>query len=102
MNAENQIQCKIWMNGQIMEEVNEFKYLGSIFCKYGSTEREIRERAIQDRKVIGSLRRVMRERTVSREVYKALRDSIIVLTVAYAIETWAWNQSRCLRFKQLK
>ncbi len=36
----------------------------------------------------------MRERTVSREVKKALRDSIIVLTVAYASETWIWNQSQ--------
>ncbi len=39
----------------------------------------------------------MRERTVSREAKKALRDSIIVPTVAYASETWVWNQSQ--RFK---
>ncbi len=58
MRAENQRQSKIRMNGQIMEEVNEFKYLGSILCKYGSIEGEIRERAIQGRKVIGSLGRV--------------------------------------------
>ncbi len=96
MRAENQRQCKIRMNGQKMEEVNEFKYLGSIFCEYESMEGEIRERAIQGRKVTGSLRRVMRERTVCKEVKKALRDSIIVLTVAYARETWVWNQSqRC-------
>ncbi len=49
------------------------------------------ERAIQGRKVIGSLGQVMRERTVSREVKKALRDSIIVPTEAYASETWVWN-----------
>ncbi len=52
------------------------------------------ERAIQGRKVIGSLGRVMRERTVSKEVKKALRNSIIVPTVAYASETWVWNQSQ--------
>ncbi len=57
-------------------------------------EGEIRERAIQGRKVIGSLGCVMRERIVSREVKKALRDSIIVLTVGYASETWVWNQSQ--------
>ncbi len=67
MRAENQRQCKIRMSGQIMEGVNEFKYLGSIFCKYGSMEGERRERAIQGRKVIGSLGCVMRERTVGRE-----------------------------------
>ncbi len=50
-------------------------------------EGEIGERAIQGRKVIGSLGCMMRERTVSREVKKALRDSIIVPTVAYASKT---------------
>ncbi len=34
------------------------------------------------------------ERTVSKEVKKALRDSIIVLIVACASETWVWNQSQ--------
>ncbi len=53
-----------------------------------------RERAIQGRKVTGSFGPVMRERTVSREVKKALRDSIIVPTVACASETWVWNQSQ--------
>ncbi len=36
----------------------------------------------------------MRGRIVSRELKKALRDSIIVSTVAYASETWVWNQSQ--------
>ncbi len=36
MRVENQRQCKIRMNGQIMEEVNEFKYLGCTLCKYGN------------------------------------------------------------------
>ncbi len=26
------------MNGEEMEEVNEFKYLGSVMCKHGGTE----------------------------------------------------------------
>ncbi len=77
-----------------MEEVNEFKYPESILRKYGSMEGETKERAIQGRKVTGSLGRVMRERTVSREVKKALRNNIIVPTVAYASETWVWNQSQ--------
>ncbi len=91
MRAENQRQCKIRMNEQTMEEVNEFKYLISVFCEYLSMEGEIRERAIQGGKVTGSLGRVMRERTVSREVEKALRNSIIVPTVAYTNETWVWR-----------
>jgi len=61
MRVESQKQCKIMMNGQIMEEVNEFKYRGSVLWKYGSMEGEIRERALQGRKVVVSLGRMMRE-----------------------------------------
>ncbi len=52
------------------EEVHEFKYLGSIMCKNGSMESETRERAVQGRKVIGSLGHMLNGRTVSMEVKK--------------------------------
>ncbi len=39
--VENQRQYKIKMNRQIMEEGNEFKYLGSTLCKYESMKGEI-------------------------------------------------------------
>ncbi len=29
-------ECKIWLGKKKMEEVNEFKYLGTILCKHGS------------------------------------------------------------------
>ncbi len=32
-----------------MEEVNEFKYLGTNLCKHGSMEGEIRERTVKGR-----------------------------------------------------
>ncbi len=53
------IECekerKIILNGEEMEEVNEFKYLGSVMCKHGGTEGETWERALQGRKVVGGL-----------------------------------------------
>ncbi len=47
-------------------------------------EGETRERTVQGRKVVGSLGRMMKGRTVSMEVKKGLRDGIIVPTS----ETW--------------
>ncbi len=73
-----------------------YKYLGSILCKYGMGG-EIRERALQGRKVVGSLGHMTRERTVSKEVKKVLRDSIIILPVTCASVTWTWN--KCQRSK---
>ncbi len=51
-------ECKIIWNGEEMEEVNEFKYLGSFMRKHGGTKRESRVRALQSRKVAGSLGRM--------------------------------------------
>lgn len=70
-----------------MEEGNEFKCYGFILCKYDSMDKETR-RALQGRKVVGSLDCMMRGRTLSMKVkIKALQDSLIVLTVAYSVET---------------
>lgn len=73
------------------------KYLGSALCKYSSMKGQLRERAVQGRKGVGSLGCMMRERTVSMEVKKMLSDSIMVQTVIYASDTWMWN--KCQRFK---
>ncbi len=52
-----------------MEEVNEFEHLGCTLCIYGSMEGETRERerAIQDREMIGSLGRLKREGQLVRK-----------------------------------
>ncbi len=52
---EYEKECKIILNGEEMEEVNEFKYLRSVMCKHGGTEGETREKALQGRRVAGSL-----------------------------------------------
>ncbi len=63
-------------------------------CKHGGTEGETRERALQGRKVVGSLRHIMNGRSVSMEVKRDLRNTVIVPTLTYASKTWAWNESQ--------
>ncbi len=69
-------ECKIILNGEEMEEVNELKYLGSVTCKHCSTEGETRERALQGRKVVASLGRNRKGRSVSMEVKRDLRNTV--------------------------
>ncbi len=61
-----------------MEEVTQFKYLGTVLCRHGEMEGEIREIAGKCMSVSGSLARVMRGRNVSVEVKKGLRHSILL------------------------
>ncbi len=76
VGIECEKECKIILNGEEMEEVNEFKYmyLGSVMYKHGGTEGETREMALQGRKVVGSLGRIMNGRSVSMEVKRDLKN----------------------------
>ncbi len=38
-----------------MEEVIELKHLGTVLCKHGSMEGEVRELAVKGRQVMGAL-----------------------------------------------
>ncbi len=55
VGIECENECKIFLNDEEVEEINEFKYPGSVMCNYGGTEGETRERKLQGRKVVGSL-----------------------------------------------
>ncbi len=51
MGLEAILECKLWLGKEKMEEVNEFKYLGTILCKHGSMVGEISERTVKGRQV---------------------------------------------------
>ncbi len=52
--------CRIMLGSEKMEEVSEFKYLGTVPCKHGGMEGEIREQVMRGRSVVGSLAGVIR------------------------------------------
>ncbi len=91
VGIECEKECKIILNGEEMEEVNEFKYLGSIMCKHGGTEEEPRERALQGRKVVRSVGRIMNGRSVSVEVKRDLRNTP---EPRYMIVMCSWKPNR--------
>ncbi len=82
------------MGGERMEVVKEFKYLGSVLSKHGEMEGEVRERAVKARSVLGSLAVVMKGRSMSMEVQRGLRNSILLPTLMYGSEMWTWNRSQ--------
>ncbi len=83
-------------------EVNEFKYLGSVMCEHGGTEGEMRERALQGRRVVWSLGWITNGRSVSMEVKRDLRNTIIVPILTYANETWVCNESQRSRVQTME
>ncbi len=48
------------------------------------------------------MRRIMNGRNVSRELKRDLRNTVIVPTLTYACETWAWNESQRSRVQAVE
>ncbi len=82
-----------------MEEEREFKYLVTVLCKHEGMEGEIRERVMKGRSVVGSLAGVMKGRTVSMDVKRGLRHSILLPTLTYGSENWTWNGAQQSRVR---
>lgn len=53
-----------------MEEVSEYKYLGTVLYKHGSKEEEVREKVVKGKCLIGALERNMK-RSLSLRIKKA-------------------------------
>ena len=97
----------VCLNGVRLEEVSEFKYLGSHVTADGSMEKEVGYRVSEGSKVMGAVRGVMRGRSLSMDAKKCLYEKVIVPTVTYGAETWSVREAerkrldvfemRCLR-----
>ncbi len=71
--------------------MSEFKWLGTVLCKHGGMEGEIRERVMKGRSVVSSLTGEMKGRNVSMDEKRGLRNSILLPTLTYGSENWTWN-----------
>ncbi len=63
---------------------------------------KVRERAVKGRSVIGSPARVMKGRSVSMEVKRGLRNSILLPILTYESETWTWNRAQQSRVRAVE
>ncbi len=84
------LRCKIWLGKEKMEEVNEFKYLGTILCKHGSMGEEIMERAVKGRQVMGEVESHERKKCKHGRK-KGIRNGVILPRLSHASETRTWN-----------
>ncbi len=80
------------LGSEKMEEMSEFKCLGTVLYKHGGMEGEIREQVMKGRSIVGLLIGVMKGRNVSMNVNRGLRNSILLPALTYGSENWAWNE----------
>ena len=70
------------------EEVDQFKYLGSVIAANGKVEADVRHRVNERCKVLGAMKGVMKNRWLGMNAKKVLYKKVVVLTVMYGSESW--------------
>ena len=72
----------------LLEEVDQFKYLGSVIAANGGVETDVRHRVNEGSKVLRALKGEMKNRGLGMNVKKVLYEKVVVPTVMYGSESW--------------
>ena len=84
---EDGARLNVMLNRKALEEVDQFKYLGSVIAANGGVEADVCHRVNEGCKVFGALKEVM-NRGLGMNVKKVLYEKVVVPTVMYGSELW--------------
>ena len=85
---EDGARLNVMLNGEAFEEVDQFKYLGSVITANGGVEADVHRRVNEGCKLLGVLKGVMKNRGLGMNVKKVLCEKVVVPTVMYGSESW--------------
>ena len=90
MNSKN--QDRVTIDGQDIEDVEEFTYLGATICKEGGGMKDIKNRISKARGAFVRLKKTWRSSNISRKTKLKLFKTLVVPVILYGFETWKMNK----------
>ena len=87
-NSMNNISAGTSMNGQKLEEVTSFNYLGATLSKYGTCSAEVRIRIASAMAAMAKLNRIWQCNTISFISKFKLCKSVVTSILFYGCESW--------------
>ena len=86
--STNNISTDISINGQKLDKVTSFKYVGATLRKYGTCSAEIRIRIASAMAAMARLNKIWRCNTISFANKFKLFNSLVTYILLYGCETW--------------
>ena len=87
-NDRTTLKTEIQMNGEILEEVDNFKYLGAIINKEGNSTQEIKTRLAIAIAAMTKLSKIWNSSVISTRTKIKLYKSLITSIALYGCESW--------------
>ena len=88
VNSTNNLQATIHMNGEQLEHVNSFTYLGAVLTQDGSCTAEIRKRIAMATSAMARLNRLWNSDSLSFWVKYKLYRALVMSIFLYGCESW--------------
>src|ERR1700761_8366549 len=87
--GKNRKEVVCELNDQVLEQVSQFKYLGTMFCEDGKLVKEIDHRRKNGNAVASQLRsHVFNKKELSADTKLSIHRSIFRPTILYGSESW--------------
>ena len=84
-------QTQIKLNGYVLQEVESFKYLGSILTSDGSSSQEIKTRIALATSAMAKLSTIWQSKNISCKTKVKLYKSLVLSILLYSCESWTLN-----------
>ena len=90
----NEGRKHVILNGEPLEEVDYFKYLGSQVAADGGYNRDVVHRMYEGYRALGELKSVLSNRGLGMEAKKCLYEGVIIVPKAlYGAEAWGMRSA---------
>ena len=83
------------INGETVETVADFIFLGSKITAGGDCSHEIKSRLLLGRKVMTNLDNILKSRDVTLQTKDHLVKAMVFLVVMYGWESWTVKKAEC-------
>ena len=101
------IQCNIELDGETLRQVEQFKYLGSIFVREGGCKEDVKTRCLKAAQVFYQLSPILGHKEISMITKTQIIKAVFTPTLLYQSENWtltskerqmlSTTEMRCLR-----
>jgi len=91
-SKQNDLKINISLKGNRIEQLNQFKYLGSIISNDGRSKKEIKSRIEQAKKAFLLKNKLLTSKNVDLRTRKRLIKTYVWSTAFYGSETWTLNK----------
>jgi hypothetical protein len=98
IGKEEAQQVQISINGNTLEQVHQFKYLGSLLSEDGRSEREIRARIAMAKDAFNRHQQLLMK-SLDRNLKKRLIKTLVWSVLLYGSETWTLKKADIKRLE---